>query len=279
MSMYESEANERAPHGARLRSRLAPRRGRTTVVRVRSDVGRAESRPAADVRAAAPGPDFEEAWQAHGRAVFERCLFLMAGRREDADEAFSRASFTAFQKYAVHRRRIQNVRHWLLRLAHNVCMDLYRERARQSRLCDLEPVDSEAPVAVDARHRPVDPEASLLAAEQIAVLHAAVARLAPRLRGPLELRLRDELSDRAIAARLHLTEASVRKRLQEARAALKPALLAYRGDFRGAALTNTARATSVQREPERLTAPAGERTGRPARPDAHARASAIAERR
>jgi len=196
-------------------------------------------------RLADAAPELEVAWALHARSVFERCLSLMAGRRDDADEAFSRTSFVAVQKYAAHRDRIQNVHHWLLQLAHNVCMDVYRGRARQARLCELDPAESDEIVAIDAQRHAADHEAILLREEQLAVLHEAVAGLAPRLRAPLELRLRDELSDRRIAALLQLTETTVRKRLQEARAALRPVLISYRrGNSAALALTSEARETS-----------------------------------
>jgi RNA polymerase sigma-70 factor (ECF subfamily) len=236
--------------------------------------------PKAEDRRPSPDdtPDFEAVWALHGRAVFERCLFVMAGRRDDADEAYSRASLVALRRYAAHRGGIQNVRHWLLRLAHNVCMDLYRERTRQERLCDVEPAETERAVALDGNHRPADPETALLEAEQLAVLRRAIAGLAPRLRVVLELRLAEQLPDRGIAEALHLTEATVRKRLQEARAALKPVLLAYRRGETALPITNPSRPTSIEREPERLAGPAGDRVGRLLRPP-RARASANAERR
>ena len=190
-------------------------------------------------------PELQVAWARHARSVFQRCLALMAGRHDDADEAFSRTSFVAVQKYAAHRGRIQNAHHWLLRLAHNVCMDLHRGRARQARLCEFGPVDSDL---IGASHA-VDQEAILLREEQFAVLYAAMSRLAPRLRAPLELRLRDELSDRRIAARLQLTETTVRKRLQEARAALRPVLVAYRrGNSAALVLTSESDETSYGRD-------------------------------
>src|ERR1700759_3350031 len=80
-------------------------------------------------------PEFEAAWARHAGAVFDRCASLMSSRGDDVDEAFSRTSFIAYQKYAAHRGRIHEVHHWLLRLAHNVCIDLHRERARQARFC------------------------------------------------------------------------------------------------------------------------------------------------
>jgi RNA polymerase sigma factor (sigma-70 family) len=276
MPMYEADVSLGLHREHERRPRLERRSDRVRSVAREATRATVEPGPAAGGAA----PEFEVAWALHARSVYERWLLLMSARRDDADEAFSRASFTAFQKYASHRRGIGNVRHWLLRLAHNVCMDLYRERSRYARLCDLEPADSESIVAIDADHRPADPEASLLREEQLAVLRAAIDRLPARLRGPLELRLGEELPDRRIAEVLHLTEATVRKRLQEARTALKPALLAYRrGDGRTPAITNGARATSVQREPERLAAPAGDQVGRPPRRFAEASATANAERR
>lgn len=227
----------------------------------------------------AEAPEFEVAWAQHARSVFERCMSLMSGRRDHVEEAFSRTSFVAFQKYPAHRNQIHNVRHWLLRLAYNVCMDLHRERARQARLCDLEPIDAEAVEAIDAQRHSADHEACLLGDEQIAVLRAAVARLAPRLRAPLELRLRGELSDRGIAGALQLTEATVRKRLQEARAALKPMLLAYRrGDRLASCLTNQVCETSNEWDPERLNGPA-EVAPVTYSAGAHAQVSAIVERK
>ena len=170
-------------------------------------------------------PELDVAWSLHADSVFARCMALMSGRRDHAEEAFSHTSFVAVQRYATHRDRIQNVYQWLLRVAHNVCMDLHRGYARQTRLFEPEPVES---AAITAPHHSVDQEALLLRDEQIAILRTAVARLPPRLRAPLELRLRDELSDRRIATVLALPETAVRKRLQEARATLRPVLIAYR---------------------------------------------------
>jgi RNA polymerase sigma factor (sigma-70 family) len=175
--------------------------------------------------AAAVRAEFRTAWAQHAQAVADRCAFLMGSRGADVDEATSRTSLTALRKYPAHRHRIQDFRRWLLGIARNACMDIYRERNRTARLCPARLADVRddmSPASGDA-----DPEQRLLAAEQLAVLRRAVEALPRRLREPLQLRLQ-ERPDREIAAALGLSGTTVRKRLQEARDALRPVMCAYR---------------------------------------------------
>ena len=172
-------------------------------------------------------------WRAYGPQLRQRCLVWMGGRRDEADEAFSRAGLLALQKYPGQRRQVLNPRSWLLKLTYHVCMDLHRERGRRREhslgtLVETWPESVERPDSSPA----ADPEACYLAGELEDRLRQWVEELPPRLRSATALHVVQEVPYREVAPALGISEANARKRVQEARAILRGRLREYLGPLR-----------------------------------------------
>lgn len=133
----------------------------------------------------------------------------------DAEDALGRAMLKAFEKLPAHAKKIINLRAWLTRFTHNVCMDIHRERARRG--LHVESIES-AEAAIAATETNIESQDSaVIRLEQRARLLRALKALAPRLRDPFILRFLHDMDYEEIAARLSLTPANVRKRIQQAR--------------------------------------------------------------
>jgi len=162
---------------------------------------------------------FWSVWQEHQRHIYDICLRHMRGVREDADDAASRSMLVAREKLPIHAHSILNVEAWLTRLCGNVCIDMQRERRRRNvvSIDDLE--HSEQLAASNA-----SPELDYTSAEMMQQLESAVAQLPPHLREVARMRFFAELPYSTIAARLSISNGNVRKRVQQARGALRARL-------------------------------------------------------
>ncbi|HEX9984398.1 MAG TPA: RNA polymerase sigma factor [Thermoanaerobaculia bacterium] len=158
-------------------------------------------------------------WLQHRLHLYGICLRHMGGVPADAADAVSRSMLLAFNKLPAHADEIQNLQAWLTRLTRNVCIDMCRERQRIT--TGLVPVDD---VAADDL-TPVDPrpspEAEAMSNEMCSSLHRAIAELPPLLRQVAQLRFLYEAGYDTIASRLAITEATARKRVQQARMLLR----------------------------------------------------------
>ncbi|MEM7049613.1 MAG: sigma-70 family RNA polymerase sigma factor [Acidobacteriota bacterium] len=168
---------------------------------------------------------FSQLWEEHGSEIFKRCLGWTGGRRDDAEEAFSRAAMTAFQNFPRQPEALTSARGWLLRIAYNTCMDLHRER-RRSRVSFQEDLDALPSRTLGAPRR--NPERLALDAEMQRVLLEHLAALPARLREPMELHFLHGVRYRQIAERLAITEVNVRKRIQHGRQILRRGIERYR---------------------------------------------------
>jgi RNA polymerase sigma factor (sigma-70 family) len=181
-----------------------------------------EAQPGLDAAEAGAFADF---WNRHRDAARRRCLFLMKGRPEDADEALSRVALSALRHYLSDPGLLLNERAWVLRLAANACFDLYREQKRR-RETSLEALA--APPAAPAALAWESPEQACLEGELRCYLRACIRGLPLRLRESAWLRLMEEWSYPDIARALSITQDNARKRVQEARSILRLAIGAYR---------------------------------------------------
>jgi RNA polymerase sigma factor (sigma-70 family) len=145
-----------------------------------------------------------------------QCARWMGGRSDLGEEAFSRATLRALQRFPRLRASIADPRGWFARLTYRVCMDLHRELAcvASANGGDPDHLDRLMPLARSPRD---DPETALLHRERSDALRGAVARLPWRLRVPVEMLLLDESDSQTIADALRISPAAVRKRLQEGR--------------------------------------------------------------
>ncbi|MFK8183369.1 MAG: RNA polymerase sigma factor [Phormidesmis sp.] len=126
-----------------------------------------------------------------------------------------------------------------LKEPHNDCttshlyIDLYRSRERQNTVHSG--LQKEAAGAI--AHQPT-PEANLLKNELVDYLSQLTSDLLVRLREPLILRFYQEKSYKEVAFQLGITEATGRKRIQQARMILRKQLTCYlAGDSNAKILT------------------------------------------
>jgi RNA polymerase sigma-70 factor (ECF subfamily) len=171
------------------------------------------------------GEAFGAFWSRHSEAARRRCLFLMKGRPEHAEEAVSRVVLSAFRHYLTDPELLLNERAWVLRLAANACFDLYREQKRR-RETSLE--EMTVTPAAGAALACASPEQACLEAELQCYLRGCIRALPVRLRDSAWLRLLEERSYPDIAHALSITQDNARKRVQEARSILRLAIEAYR---------------------------------------------------
>lgn len=165
--------------------------------------------------------DFEAAWHRHRAELYRCSLRWTNGRLEDAEDALGQVAVVALQTIPSDLTP-SDERAWLLRLAYTKCMDLYRERKRSRNV--LQGV--EIPASEIASDSP-DLESAVLDDELSLMVRSHVRQLAPRLRDVAELHLLRDLRYAEIAEILAISEANVRKRMQQARAVLRGPLQDY----------------------------------------------------
>jgi RNA polymerase sigma factor (sigma-70 family) len=176
---------------------------------------------------------FWSVWERYRTPLFSQyCHRWMGGNRADAADALSSACLKAWQQLPNHGRAIQNVQGWLVRLLYNHCRDLHRQHARY---CDVFQRDDTGSTTEGIVQESA--EAVVLQHEMALYLQRAFDLLPSRLREPALLRFYHGLPHRDIAAQLHLTPETVRKRVQQARGMLRASLQAYLTGTEGSADT------------------------------------------
>lgn len=169
---------------------------------------------------------FWQLWQQHQDYLYHRCLSWMGGNYTEAEEAFSQAMLKAWDKLPYYAGKIANLRAWLTRLTHNLCVDIHRERHRRAMV--IESVEEIAARGNDAVLSSFDsPELAILRHELGWYVRRAVNALSPKLRIPFILRYYYQISYRDIAQQLALSLDNVYKRIQQAREILQKRLSRY----------------------------------------------------
>ena len=170
---------------------------------------------------------FWELWRQYQDDILFRCsLRWMRGDYEDAEDALSAASIKAYKGLQTSPDEIANVKGWLLRLLRNHCIDVGRERERRLRVMQLvEDIDRGFETATTKQQSVEDVVSRCEIAHHII---QAIDDLPGRLREPARLRFLSEMPHRDIALQLNLSPENVRKRLQQARALLRPLLVRYK---------------------------------------------------
>jgi RNA polymerase sigma factor (sigma-70 family) len=174
---------------------------------------------------------FASLWEEHRRTLYGQCLLWTRGRHDLAEEVLGRARLRALQSYLDRPRELETPGGWLYRITQNCFLDLRREmlRRREETLTEETVRDPTAPATALGRAALPGPESTALRRELGEVVQRALLHLPPRLRATLVLQVYQELSGREIADHLRINEATVRKRLQEARETLRPLLDGYLG--------------------------------------------------
>jgi RNA polymerase sigma-70 factor (ECF subfamily) len=152
-------------------------------------------------------------WLRHSRRLFAVCLREMHGNRLDAEDALQEAMLRAYERLPRFAAGIRQPASWLARMTSNVCRDAYRQRVR-SRLTE------ERSASLSDGEGCADDRGSE-AQDRDLDAPAMAALLPPRLRDVFVLRICQHAAYDDIAARLGVTAATARKRMQQSRAALR----------------------------------------------------------
>jgi RNA polymerase sigma factor (sigma-70 family) len=168
---------------------------------------------------------FWSLWEVYQNYLYGICLRHMGGVQEDAEDALSRVMMKVWELLPRHANSIHNLKAWLTRVAHNLCMDIHRER-RQTResksLDELTAADDK-----ELAHSVESPEEAVLSKEMSHYLYVVLNELSPKLRVPFMLHFHQEMPYRDIATQLAITPENARKRSQIARSILKDKLNTY----------------------------------------------------
>jgi RNA polymerase sigma factor (sigma-70 family) len=140
-------------------------------------------------------PPFQRLLDDNRDAVYRYLVYTVG--QNDADDCFQETWIAALRAYP-RLRSGENLRGWLLRIAHNKAIDAVRAQARRA-----VPVGDVPEVAVGDRDG-LDPE-----------LWAAVAALPPKQRGAVLLRFLADLSHSEIGAALDCSPEAARRSLHE----------------------------------------------------------------
>ncbi|MEM9090848.1 MAG: RNA polymerase sigma factor [Cyanobacteria bacterium P01_F01_bin.53] len=166
--------------------------------------------------------EFWSLWLEHRDYLYRVCLKYTAGNQIDAKELLSQARDKAQAKWPKHAHKVTNPKSWLSSLTRHLYIDLYRSRERKTKLHSG--LQKEALGAI--AHHP-SPNSNLLDSELRAYVYQLISALPPRLRTPVILRFHQEKSYKEIAFQLSISEATVRKRIQQARQKLRKPLRLY----------------------------------------------------
>ncbi|MEG5037567.1 MULTISPECIES: sigma-70 family RNA polymerase sigma factor [unclassified Microcoleus] len=169
---------------------------------------------------------FWQLWQQNRDYLYRCCLRWMGGNATDAEEVLSRAMLKALDKLPDYAEKITNLRAWLTRLTHNLCIDIHRERRRKAmQMEDIEEVAATGSSAVISGLN--SPEEALLHHELGQYIRRAIDTLPSRLRNPFILRYCHQIAYQDIAQQLALSLNNVYKRIQQARELLQKRLSRY----------------------------------------------------
>jgi RNA polymerase sigma-70 factor (ECF subfamily) len=153
---------------------------------------------------------FDELVVRHRRAVYRLC-YRFVGNHEDADDLAQEVFLRAFRALRTFRGD-SAVGTWLHRIAVNLSLNAVAGRARRAETND----DRAVPVAPDP-----DAMSLVLGAERAAQVRAAIAKLPPRQRATLVLRVYQEMPHQEIAELLGSSVGAVKANFFHALASLK----------------------------------------------------------
>jgi RNA polymerase sigma factor (sigma-70 family) len=186
---------------------------------------------------------FWQLWQEHQDYLYRCCVKWIGGNSIDAEDALSRVTIKAWEKFQTAAERIRNFKAWISQLTYNLCVDLHRERERHPRgVEDLEAIVSDEQLASQG-------ETPVLAATRQELenfLRDEIDRLSPKLRDVFLLFVDEEQSYKQIAATLNISYENVRQRMSKARAILRERWWDYENGSKCTALHSQKRRNSPQ---------------------------------
>jgi len=148
------------------------------------------------------------------RKVFN-VAYKFVGRQDEAEDLTQDIFLKLFKSLKTFDRRA-NFSTWLISVSRNLCIDHYRSMRREHDVVthDVDVVSLARPSALDS------PQAALEQRDRVALLRAALDKLAPSLRTAVMLRDIQELSYQEIAEKLGVPEGTVKSRINRGRTEL-----------------------------------------------------------
>ena len=155
-----------------------------------------------------------ELFNTHKKRIYTLCL-QMVGDVAEAEDLTQDVFLKLYRALDTFDRRA-NFQTWLISVSRNLCIDHYRSMRREHDVVthDVDVVSLARPSAVDS------PQMALEQRDRVALLRAALDKLAPSLRTAVMLRDIQELSYHEIADRLRLPEGTVKSRINRGRTEL-----------------------------------------------------------
>lgn len=168
--------------------------------------------------------DFWLLWQEHQNYLYHCCLRWMGGNPTEAEDALSRAMLKAREKVQEYAERITNIKGWLTRLTHNLCVDIHRQRSGSAnRVEDIEAIGEEQALVCSED----TPQITLETEEKNIEIRRAIENLPSRLRETFILHFYQQLSYQEIAQQQEISYDNVCKRISQARKILREQLREY----------------------------------------------------
>jgi RNA polymerase sigma factor (sigma-70 family) len=168
---------------------------------------------------------FWQLWILHQNYLYHCCLTWMHGNVTDAQDALSEATLKAWDQLFLHSDKITNLKAWLKRFTHHLCMDIHRQHGRRAIGIDnFEEIAGQIEVVTFSLE---SPESALLGSEMETIICCAIKALPLRLRSPFSMRFEQDMSYLDIAQKLGISIDNVYKRISQARAILEPQINKY----------------------------------------------------
>lgn len=172
----------------------------------------------------ADGEDFWRLWLGEREFFFKMCVRWLQGNVHDAEDVLSKGALNAVEYMRHNPRAVQRFRPWMLRVLHNLCVDVQRAHTRGAELHQHAPAEPKA--LVGGAHGP-PPDHTMLRRELATSIHQAASGLPPHLYQVFTLRFIDELPYDRISQALTITPQNARKRIQQVREILREKLRAF----------------------------------------------------
>ena len=160
----------------------------------------------------------QSAWDSivslYWRKVFN-VAYKFVGRHDEAEDLAQDIFLRLFKSLKTFDRRA-NFSTWLISVSRNLCIDHYRSMRREHEIVthDVDVVALAQPSAIDSPHTMLERR------DRVALLRAALDKLAPSLRTAVILRDIQELTYQEIAVRLGVPEGTVKSRINRGRTEL-----------------------------------------------------------
>ena len=165
---------------------------------------------------------FTELWHRHSGRAFTK-IYRITGNRQDAEDALQDSFLNAFTHLKTFDGRSQ-FSTWLTRIATNSALMILRRRKSRPSISMDSCVDGSMPPKWAAIDPAPDAEAEYLRLERDRRLKHAIDQLHPKLRGVVEMRVKQDHPLKDISARAGISLPAVKARLMRARGVLRQSM-------------------------------------------------------